>query len=71
MERQGFCSVLAPNLVFHIAHKVLQVGWPKADFKSNIVQLVMASHFNSENLELGKVVHSKLAKIFAQQHNSV
>lgn len=31
----------------------------------------MASHFNSENLELEKVAHSKLAKIFAQQHNGV
>lgn len=71
MKGQGFCGVLAPNLVFHNARKVLQVGWPKADFKSNIVPLVMASYFNSENLELGKVVHSKLAKIFAQQHNGV
>lgn len=31
----------------------------------------MASYFNSENLELEKVAHSKLANIFAQQHNDV
>lgn len=50
---------------------MLEVGWPKADLKSTIIRLVMASYFNSENLELEKVVHSKLAKIFAQQHNGV
>jgi hypothetical protein len=47
------------------------VGWSKADLKSNIIQLVMASYFNFRNLELEKMVHSKLAKIFAQQHNGV
>lgn len=30
---------------------LLRVGWPKADLKSNIIRLVMASYFNSENLE--------------------
>lgn len=46
------------------------VRWPNVDLKSNI-RFAMASYFNSENLELEKVVHSKLAKIFAQPHNGV
>lgn len=49
---------------------VPQAGRPNVDLKSNI-RFVLASYFNSEDLELEKVVHSKLAKIFAQPHNGV
>lgn len=63
------CSFPEPD--FSVMSTIVpQVGWPNVDLKSNI-RFVLASYFNSENLELEKVVHSKLAKIFAQPHNGV